>query len=37
MAIRGTGLQTGQLVPHLMVQGVEEAVRFYERALGADE
>ena len=35
MAIRGTGLETGQLVPHLMVQGVARAIGFYERALGA--
>ena len=37
MAISGSGLQTGQLVSHLLVRGVAQAVRFYERALGAVE
>ena len=37
MAIQGTGLKTGQLVPHLMVRGVARAIGFYERALGAVE
>ena len=37
MAIRGTALETGQLVPHLLVRGVARAIGFYERALGAVE
>ena len=37
MAISGSGLQTGQLVSHLLVRGVAQAVRYYERALGAVE
>ena len=37
MAISGSGLQTGQLISHLLVRGVAQAVRFYERALGAIE
>ena len=37
MAIRGTGLKSGQLVSHLLVRGVARAIRFYERALGAVE
>lgn len=37
MAIRGTGLKTGQLVPHLLVRGVAQAIKFYQRALGAVE
>ena len=35
MAIRGAGLKTGQLISHLMVRGVAQAIGFYERALGA--
>ena len=37
MAIKGTGLKTGQLVSHLLVEGVARAIAFYERALGAVE
>ena len=37
MAVKGTGLASGQVVPHLMVRGVAEAVRFYQRTLGAVE
>ncbi len=37
MAIKGTGLRTGQLVSHLMVRGVAQAIGFYERALGTVE
>ena len=37
MAIKGIGLDTGQFVPHLLVQGVAKAIRFYARALGAVE
>ena len=37
MAIRGTGLKNGQIVAHLMVWGVAQAIGFYERALGAVE
>ena len=37
MAIKGTGLATGQVVPHLLVRGVAQAVRFYQRALGVVE
>ena len=35
MAVMGTGLETGQLVPHLLVRGVARAIEFYKRALGA--
>lgn len=37
MAIMGTGLQSGQLVSHLLVRGVVQAIRFYEQGLGAVE
>lgn len=37
MAIKGTGLKTGQVVAHLLVRGVAQAIEFYERALGARE
>ena len=37
MAIMGTGLQSGQLVSHLLVRGVAQAIRFYEQGLGAVE
>ena len=37
MAIEGTGMATGQVVPHLMVRGVAQAIQFYKRALGAVE
>ena len=37
MAISGSGLQTGQLVPHLLLRSVAQAVHFYERALAAVE
>ena len=37
MAIKGAGLKTGQLVAHLTVQGVAQAIGFDERALGAVE
>ena len=37
MAIRGSGLKTGQLVSHLLVRGVAHAIGFYERALRAVE
>ena len=33
MAVKGTGLKTGQLVPHLLVRGVARAINFY--AVGA--
>ena len=35
MAIEGTGLATRQVVPHLLVRGVAQAVRFCQRALAA--
>ena len=37
MAIQGTGLESGQLVSHLLVRGVAQAIGFYQRALGAEE
>ena len=37
MATRGIGLKTGQLVSHLLVRGVAQAIGFYERAMGAVE
>ena len=37
MAITGTGMQTGQLVSHLLVRGVAQAIGFYERDWGATE
>ncbi len=37
MAVKGTGLETGQLVAHLLVRGVAQAIDFYKQALGAIE
>jgi len=37
MSIKGVGPLRGRVVPHLVVRDVEEAVRFYQRALGAEE
>ena len=37
MAINGTGLKTGQLISHLLVRGVAQAIDFYTEALGAVE
>ena len=37
MAVKSTGLKTGQLVSHLLVRGVGQAIDFYKRALGAVE
>ena len=37
MAIKGTGLKTGQLISHLLVRGVAQAIDFYTHALGAVE
>ena len=37
MPISGSGLETGQLVCHLLVRGVAQAIGFYEGALGAVE
>lgn len=37
MAIKGTGLGTGQLISHLLVRDVAQAILFYERVLGAVE
>ena len=37
MAIMGSGLQSGQLVSHLLVRGAAEAIGFYQRAWGATE
>ena len=37
MAVRGTDLGTGQLVAHLLVNGVARAIEFYKRALNATE
>ena len=37
MAVKGTGLKTGQLISHLLVRGVAQAIDFYTQALGAVE
>ena len=35
MAVKGTGLKTGQLVPHLLVRGVARAIKFYAVGSGS--
>ena len=37
MAVKGTGLKTGQLVSHLVVRGVAQAIKFYEHGMGVVE
>jgi uncharacterized glyoxalase superfamily protein PhnB len=37
MAIKGTGIHTGQVIPHLLIRNLAEALKFYQQAFRAVE
>ena len=37
MAIKGSGLKSGQIISHLFIRGVAQAIEFYQKAFAATE